>query len=53
MSVRVLCDGVCRKEIALLADITQTTYHNRYEFCWGEQQQQQRETNVINFNFFW
>lgn len=50
MSVRLLCDCVCRKEIALLADITQITYRiTGMRFVWGKQ----RETSVINFNFFW
>lgn len=50
MSLRLLCDCVCRKEIALLADITQITYRiTAMRFVWGKQ----RETSVINFNFFW
>lgn len=50
MCVRLLCDCVCRKEIALLADITQITYRiTGMRFVWGKQ----RETSVINFNFFW
>lgn len=50
MCVRLLCDCVCRKEIALLADITQITYRiTGMRFVWGWQ----RETSVINFNFFW
>lgn len=44
MSVKMLCGGVCREEIALLADITQITYHiiSGYELCGGKQQQQQQ-----------
>lgn len=52
MSVKMLCDGVCREEIALLADITQITYHiisyQGMSYVGVQQQQQLGEAEARN-----